>query len=46
MFLQTLLAPGGVQDKLRAQLELAAGRGMDPVVVIVEPAPSGLCWIR
>jgi NAD(P)H-dependent flavin oxidoreductase YrpB (nitropropane dioxygenase family) len=38
MFLQTLMAPGRVQDDLRAQLELAAGRGMDPVVVIVEPA--------
>ncbi|CAN5756275.1 hypothetical protein BH09ACT7_BH09ACT7_18120 [soil metagenome] len=40
MFLQTLLAPGRVQDDLRAQLELAAGRGLDPVVVIVEPADS------
>jgi hypothetical protein len=40
MFLQTLLAPGRVQDDLRAQLELAAGRGMDPVVVIVEPADT------
>jgi hypothetical protein len=36
MFLQTLLAPGRVQEDLRAQLELAAGRGLDPVVVIVE----------
>jgi hypothetical protein len=36
MFLQTLLAPGRAQDDLRAQLELAAGRGMDPVVVIAE----------
>jgi hypothetical protein len=40
MFLQTLLAPGRVQDELRAQLELAAGRGMNPVVVIVERADT------
>lgn len=36
MFLQTLLASGRAQDDLRAQLELAAVRGLDPVVVIVE----------
>jgi hypothetical protein len=36
MFLQTLLAPGRAQEDLRTQLELVAGRGMDPVVVIVE----------
>jgi len=36
MFLQALLAPGRVQDDMRAQLELAARRGLDPVVVIVE----------
>jgi hypothetical protein len=40
MFLQTLLAPGRAQDDLRAQLELAAGREMDPVVVIVESADT------
>ncbi|CAN5674272.1 hypothetical protein BH09ACT8_BH09ACT8_39980 [soil metagenome] len=36
MFLQALLASGRAQDDLRAQLELAARRGLDPVVVIVE----------
>jgi hypothetical protein len=36
MFLQTLLAPGRPQEDLRAQLELAAGRGIEPVVVLVE----------
>ncbi|MCV7228451.1 hypothetical protein [Mycolicibacterium komossense] len=36
MFLQALLAPGQVQQDLRAQLEQAAGRGLDPVLVIVE----------
>jgi hypothetical protein len=40
MFLQTLLAPGRAQEDLRAQLELAAGRGMEPVVVIVEPTDT------
>jgi hypothetical protein len=40
MFLQTLFAPGRAQDDLRAQLELVAGRGMDPVVVLVEPADT------
>ncbi len=40
MFLQALLAPGRAQDDLRAQLELAAGRGLAPVVVIVESSDA------
>lgn len=37
MFLQTLLSPGQGQDELRAHLDRARGRGVSPVVVIVEP---------
>jgi hypothetical protein len=37
MFLQTLLAPGQSQEQLRAALARDAERGLDPVVVIVEP---------
>lgn len=40
MFLQTLLDPGQSQDDLRAQVELAGDRGLDPVVVIVESADT------
>ena len=37
MFLQRLLEPGDLQDELRAYLGDAAGRGVEPVVVLTEP---------
>jgi hypothetical protein len=40
MFLQTLLAPDAAQEKLREQLDLASSRGLEPVVVIVEPTDT------
>jgi hypothetical protein len=40
MFLQTLLAPDAAQAKLREHLDLATNRGLEPIVVIVEPTDS------
>ncbi len=40
MFLQTLLAPGSAQETLRAQVSLATDRGLEPVVVLAEPADT------
>lgn len=37
MFLQRLLAPGQVQDEVRAYLDTAAELGAEPVVVLAEP---------
>ncbi|MET0901564.1 MAG: hypothetical protein ABWY45_26915 [Mycobacterium sp.] len=37
MFLQRLLESGSLQDELRAYLGDAAGRGVEPVVVLTEP---------
>ena len=40
MFLQTLLGSGSAQDALRAAVDMAADRGLEPVVVIVEPTDN------
>jgi hypothetical protein len=40
MFLQTLMSPGLAQDELRSDLDRASGRGLRPVVVIVEPGDT------
>lgn len=40
MFLQTLLASGSAQDAVRAEVALATERGLEPVVVIVEPSDT------
>ena len=37
MFLQTLLAPGAIQNEFRSQVEAAVADGVEPVVVLVDP---------
>ncbi len=40
MFLQTLRGPGNAQDALRAEVAMATQRGLQPVVIIVEPTDT------